>query len=109
MPVVIGSKIKLIENHNGSVGLNHSVRPYPAEQPSGLTVSAGGSSRANDLADKARDYWKKGSVAGVRELMEISIADNPSKTGEPIDILKFSKNGISWIQVKPDCAFQSSP
>jgi hypothetical protein len=109
VPVVVVSKIELVENHNGPVELNYRVQSYPTEQPSGLTVSVGGSSRANDLEVKTRDYWNRGSVAGVRELIKISIADNPSKTGEPIDILKFSKSGTSWIQVKPDCEFQSSP
>lgn len=103
VPVIALSRFPLTEGPNGTIKLEPKVNLYSGK----LTISLGGSPTAIDLG-KDEEYWSKGSVDGVRELIKISIADNPSKTGEPIDILKFSKSGTSWIQVKPECK-QSKP
>jgi len=94
----------LVENPNGTVNLDVKANLYQDnQQPLKLTLGLGASTRAIDLEKTTKEYWDKGSVAGVRELMKISIADNPDETGEPIDILKLTKDGPLWIQEKPTC------
>jgi hypothetical protein len=103
-PVVAVSIIQPVGNANGTIELDSKVSFYSAnQQPLEVTLSVGESPRAYDLEDKDKEFWDKGSVAGVRELMKISIADNAREAGEPIDILRFTKDGTTWIQGKPEC------
>jgi hypothetical protein len=102
-PVVVASSIKAVEDSDGTIKLDSDLFSCPGNCTLPNTFSIGKSHGAYDIERKAKNFWERGSVAGLRELMKISIADRPEETGEPIDILQVMKSGATWAQVKQGC------
>jgi hypothetical protein len=92
-PVVIVSGIKPVEGLGLAIELDFGLYSCPGNCKLPDTLSVGRSPKADQIEARTKNFWDKGSVAGVRELMQISIADNPRETGEPVDILRISEKG----------------
>ncbi len=45
----------------------------------------------------------------VRRLIQLEIDDNEPSVGPPIDIVRITKDGAQWIQVKPECEEKKTP
>jgi hypothetical protein len=102
-PIVAASIIAPVEDSNGAIKLKTDLYLCPGNCKLPNTLSVGSSHGADQIEEKTENFWGRGAVAGVRELMRISIADYPRETGEPIDILRINKSGATWAQVKPGC------
>lgn len=101
--VVVASIIKPVEDFDGTIKLDSVLFSCLSDCKLPNTFSIGASPRADDIERKTKNLWERGSVAGLRELMKVSIADRPEEAGEPIDILKITKSGATWAQVKQGC------
>lgn len=51
----------------------------------------------------AKGTWGKGVVPTINNLIKIEIKAHPTKVSEPIDILKVTIKGKTWIQRKNIC------
>jgi len=68
-------------------------------------IFVGVSKRAEVLLDRP-SFWAKGTVAGVQQLLEMSIKDNP-EAGGPIDIVQLSRGTARWFPHEPECNSKS--
>jgi hypothetical protein len=59
--------------------------------------------RANELSKEPGFDWSDPATA-VRKLVEVERQDKPKLVGGPIDVLRLSAFGPTWVSVKPECA-----
>jgi len=51
----------------------------------------------------AGSFWTSDLIRDARTLIDIEIAARPDNVSGPIDILRVSGEGLTWVQRKPDC------
>ena len=73
----------------------------PAPAPALLFL--GTSEAAAAYEGEHPEVWAAGSVAGVRELLEVQVGATPATVGPPVDILRLTKDGGEWVQRKEGC------
>jgi hypothetical protein len=64
-------------------------------------ISVGISRRAEVYLDRP-SFWAKGTVAGVQQVMQLSIEDNRD-AGPPIDLVQLTKGSVRWFPREPRC------
>lgn len=99
----LANEVTFIETSQGSIELNQRLYKCPGACRLPTTVPIGSSQRADELELQAKDFWERGSVNGVRELMMASIADRPDEAGGPINILRLTKTGAEWVEGNKSC------
>ncbi|MEQ1654065.1 MAG: hypothetical protein ABL960_00055 [Nitrospira sp.] len=102
-PLVLVSSNTPVEDSDGRIKLQASFFSCPGTCKLPGTFSIGSSLRADQIEGKTKNFWDRGSIAGVLELMNVSIEDNLRNDGKPIDILRISKDGAEWVEVKKEC------
>ncbi|PYS69965.1 MAG: hypothetical protein DMF69_15160 [Acidobacteria bacterium] len=91
----VGGSISLVKNRVTLLG-----PPNRAKR-----IFVGVSKRAEVLLDRP-SFWAKGTVAGVQQLLEMSVKDNPD-AGGPIDIVQLSRGTAHWFPREPQCDSRS--
>lgn len=101
------AKVKFVLNtkENTPVHISGSGGPYATKHLNEGSPLISAMGLTNEIKDQIFDLtkWKSGVVKRINELINIEIAAHKTKVAKPIDIIKFSKKGISWIQRKPVC------
>ncbi len=64
-------------------------------------ISVGVSKRAEAFHDEPF-FWAKGTVAGVQQVLQLSIEDNV-EAGGPIDLVQLTKGSVHWFPREPQC------
>jgi hypothetical protein len=49
------------------------------------------------------EFWTWDPIADARRIVDIEIHAQPNYVGGPVDILRISSRGITWIQRKAQC------
>jgi hypothetical protein len=101
LPKAIVVQFQVLENSVGKVKSSEDVFKCPDDCNPGTTFLTGVSQRDRDT-QRAEGFWSVGSIRGVRQLIELSIADNERESGPPVDIVRFTNNGLEWMR-KPEC------
>lgn len=73
-----------------------------------VTRFLGETEAIDGLPEETPEFWRDGLVNGVRRLVETEIAARSEYDGPPIDIVRLDKNGVQWIQKKPECSTPTS-
>ena len=74
-----------------------------------VTRFLGETEAIDGLPEETPGFWQEGLINGVRRLVETEIAARSEYDGPPIDIVRIDKNGVQWIQKKPECSTPTSP
>ena len=64
-------------------------------------ISVGISKRAAALLDSP-SFWAKGTVAGVQQVLQLSIEDNID-AGAPVDLVQLTRGSVRWFPREPQC------
>jgi len=104
-PELVTTALTPKDEVDGSISLakNRVTLLGPANRAKRIFV--GVSKRAEVLLDRP-SFWAKGTVAGVQQLLEMSVKDNPD-AGGPIDIVQLSKGTARWFPREPECDSRS--
>jgi hypothetical protein len=104
-PLVFVRSFRALQYNPGQIGVTVIPDDCLANCEGAVVTRFLGESDAIDgLPEETPDFWKAGLGAGVRRLIETEIAARSEYVGPPIDILRISKNGVEWIERKPECA-----
>jgi hypothetical protein len=100
-PELVTTALTPKDEVDGSISLmkNHVTLLGPVKRAKRIFV--GVSKRAEVLLDRP-SFWAKGTVAGVQQVLEMSIKDNP-EAGGPIDIVQLSRGAVRWFPREPEC------
>jgi hypothetical protein len=62
-----------------------------------------GESDAAYELEKTSGFWIKGSVNGVRRMVEAAVVAKPENVGPPIDVLRLTRTQTEWIDRRIEC------
>jgi hypothetical protein len=101
-PELIATSFTPIDRQDGSIILDKNTTTLVGGVKGSIPIFVGISKRAESLHARP-SLWSKGSVTGVRRVLQISIEDN-SESGEPIDIVQITKSSSArWYPREPGC------
>ena len=103
-PELVGSALTPKDEKDGSISLVKNQITLIDVQKS-KRIFVGVSKRAEMILDRP-SLWSKGTVAGVQQVLEMSIEDN-KEAGGPIDIVQITKGGFRWFPKEPECDSRS--
>jgi hypothetical protein len=69
-----------------------------------VTRFLGETEAIDGLPEETPGFWQSGIVDGVRRLIQTEIDARSEYVGPPIDFVRINKNGVQWIQKKPECS-----
>ena len=99
-PELVGSALTPKDNADGSISLvKNEITLLDVKKSKRIFV--GVSKRVEMILDRPF-LWSKGTVAGVQQVLEMSIQDN-KEAGGPIDIVQITKDGAHWFPREPAC------
>jgi hypothetical protein len=99
-PELVGSALTPKDNSDGSISLvKNQITLLDVKKSKRIFV--GVSKRVEMILDRPSLWWK-GTVAGVQQILEMSIQDN-KEAGGPIDIVQITKDGARWFPREPAC------
>ncbi len=104
-PVLMARTFRLIVSPSGSLSFEIGRYSCPGDcQDPIITIVEGQTGEIRRYLEQHALYlFYADPVSAVRDLVELEIAKDPSSVGPPIDILRLTKEGATWIQRKPSC------
>jgi len=103
-PELVGSALTPKDEKDGSISLvKNQITLIDVQRSKRIFV--GVSKRVEMILDRP-SLWSKGTVAGVQQVLEMSIEDN-KEAGGPIDIVQIVKGGFRWFPKEPECDSRS--
>ncbi len=104
-PVLLVRQFRLGQTADGAVGVIVSSDDCDAEcKGEYVTRFLGETDAIDGLPEETKNFWKPGTAAGVRRLIETEIAARDRYVGAPVDILQITARRAVWIQKKDLCA-----
>ncbi len=103
-PVILVRKFRLGRVEGQTPGVIVSADDCDAKcKDKYITRFLGETAAIDGLPEETPGFWKNGLAAGVKSLIEISIAARDEYVGAPIDILRITAKSAAWIQKKSAC------
>jgi hypothetical protein len=92
-----------VESSASGIRVRPSLNRVVGKTPPALLMG-GEKDAASNYLEKNPAFEKEEPVKVIKKLIEVEIATGNPKVGPPIDIVRITKDGIEWIQRKPECS-----